>query len=431
MNSYVIVGNSAAAIGCVEGIRLTDKESIVTIVSDEPYLTYSRPLISYWLEGKVKDENMCYRSETFYGDYNINALLGKKVTSITDHKVKMDNGTEIGFTKLLVATGSKPFVPPIEGLDEVKNKFTFMKWDSAKDIKNCIKDLPEPRVLILGAGLIGLKAAEALSHMNAKITVADLANRILPSILDARASEIMQKHIESKGIVFKLGASAEKFTENEAHFKDESIVAFDLVIIAVGVRPNTELVKEAGGEVGAGIITDNHQLTTLPDIYAAGDCTQSFDISSGKEKVLALLPNAYMQGEIAGKNMAGNTAEYLNAIPMNAIGFFGLHIITAGENSDDQEAEYDIFAYEPELPENAGGKECEPIYKKLLVKNGQLKGYILIGDIARAGIYTSLIKEQIPVEQVDFELLKMKPQMMVFAKERRREKLSRQTPYVD
>jgi NAD(P)H-nitrite reductase large subunit len=429
MSKYVIIGNSAAAIGCVEGIRLTDKSNGITIITDEPYSAYSRPLISYWLEGKVKDDNVYYRNRNFYNDNNVTVLFDKKAAAITGHKVLLSDGNEVEFEKLLVAAGSKPFVPPMPGLERVENKFTFMDWNSAKAIKDCIKEFPEPNVLIIGAGLIGLKAAEALSHMNARITVADLANRVLPSILDVRASEIMQKHIESKGILFKLGTSADKFEGNEAFLKDGSRVNFDLVILAVGVRPNVELVKEAGGEVGAGIITDNKQRTTIPDVYSAGDCTQSFDVSSGKEKVLALLPNAYMQGEIAGRNMSGDVCEYKNAIPMNAIGFFGLHIITAGENTDDKDSGYDMFVSEPEQPEQK--EEAEPVYKKLLVNHGKLKGYILIGDIERAGIYTSLIKEQIPVEQIDFELLKRKPQMMVFAKERRREKLSSPALYVD
>ena len=265
------------------------------------------------------------------------------------------------------------------------------------------------KVLIIGAGLIGLKCAEALHHLNADITVVDLADRILPSILDVRAGEIMQKHIEDKGTKFILGTSVEQFSKNSAKLTNGETVDFDILVIAVGVRPNTELVSDAGGKVEKGIITDLHQQTTIDNVYAAGDCTVSHDCSSNTDRILALLPNAFMQGEVAGKNMAGEETLYLNAIPMNAIGFYGLHIITAGSYDGDED-----------ITEDAD----KEIYKKLVFKDGLLKGFILMGDVARAGIYTSMIKEQIPLTEVDLDLLRDKPQMMMFGKARREEKLA-------
>ncbi len=407
MKKYVIIGNSAAAIGAVQGIRSVDGEGLITVISDEPYHTYSRPLISYWLEGKVDDEKIYYREPDFYEKNNVMTMFNTRAVKIGDGYVTLENGGKVQYDKLLVATGSKPFVPPMAGLESVKDKFTFMNWDSAKAIKEKVKE--NTRVLIVGAGLIGLKCAEALYHLKADITVVDLADRILPSILDVRAGEIMQKHIENKGTKFILGASVEQFTENSAKLTNGTTVDFDIVVVAVGVRPNTELVSEAGGKVEKGIITDMTQLTTIPDVYAAGDCTVSYDCSSGTDRILALLPNAFMQGEVAGKNMAGKETYYMNAIPMNAIGFYGLHIITAGS--------YDGEAF---VEENAEKEQ----YKKLVMKDGQLKGYILMGDVARAGIYTSMIKEQIPLADVDIELLKTKPQMMMFGKARRDEKLA-------
>ncbi len=406
MNRYVIIGNSAAAIGAIQGIRSADTEGSITVITDEPYHTYSRPLISYWLEGKVADENMYYRDKNFYTDNNVEVLYSRRAEKIGKSHVTLDGGEKLPFDKLLAATGSKPFVPPMKGLDKVKNSFTFMTWDSVKAIKKKVKK--HTKVLIVGAGLIGLKAAEALYHLDADITVVDLADRILPSILDEDAGRIMQKHIESKGTKFILGTSVEEFSEKSAKLTNGDSVDFDLLIVAVGVRPNTELISQAGGKVDKGIITDDTQLTTLKNVYAAGDCTVSHDCSSDTDRILALLPNAFMQGEVAGKNMAGVEAHYVNAIPMNAIGFYGLHIITAGS--------YDGEAF----TEQDAEKE---VYKKLVFKDGLLKGYILMGDVARAGIYTSMIKERIPLADVDVELLKTRPQMMMFGRARRLEKL--------
>ncbi|MGN1422221.1 MAG: NAD(P)/FAD-dependent oxidoreductase [Oscillospiraceae bacterium] len=403
--NYVIIGNSAAAVGTISGIREIDKTGKITVISDENYHTYSRPLISYWLMGKVSDKNIYYREPDFYEKNGVETVFGHKVTKIdaAGKTVVLDDGSVIGYDKLMVATGSKPFVPPMNGLDKV-NYHTFMTYDSVKAIKAEVRE--GMKVLIIGAGLIGLKAAEALNEYKTEITVVDMADRILPSILDARAGAKMQKHIESKGTRFILGTSVDEFSGHSAKLKNGMTVDFDMLIIAVGVRPNTELVSDAGGKVDRGIICDMTQKTTLADVYAAGDCTVSYDASSDTSKILALLPNAYMQGEIAGKNMAGQETYYLNAIPMNAIGFFGLHIITAGSYDGEEYVE-----------------ETENTYKKLVFREGMLKGFILMGDVKRAGIYTSMIKERIDLSDVDIELLKEKPQMMMFGKERREEKL--------
>ena len=404
--NYVIIGNSAAAIGCVEGIRKVDTEGSITIISNEKYHTYSRPLISYLIYGKTDEERMKYRPDSFYEDNNVCSMLGETVTKIDAEKktVYLESGKKVPYDKLLNATGSKPFVPPMEGLDSVENKFTFMSLDDAKALNAAINE--DSRVLIVGAGLIGLKCAEGIQNKVKSITVVDLADRILPSILDNDGSDIMKKHIEEHGVEFILSDSVAKFNNSVAELKSGRTVEYDIVVVAVGVRPNVELIKDAGGEVNRGIKTDERCRTSLEDVYAAGDCSESYDITVNQERILALLPNAYMQGECAGINMAGGDAVYDKAIPMNAIGFFGLHIITAGS--------YDGEEYV---------KRTENSYKKLVTKDGVLKGYILIGDIERAGIYTRMIRERISLDDIDFELIKEKPQLMAFSLKSRKKDL--------
>ena len=263
--------------------------------------------------------------------------------------------------------------------------------------------------MIIGAGLIGLKCAEGIKERVKSITVVDLADRVLPSILDETGSAIVKDFLEKQGIEFHLGDTAAKFAGTTATLKSGLTVDFDVLVIAVGVRPNTSLVKDAGGEVRRGIAADDTGKTTLPDVYAAGDCAESFDISAGVNRVLALLPNAYMQGNTAGINMAGGKASFDRAIPMNAIGFMGLHIITAGT--------YDGETYVHRDGEN---------YKILFYKDDVLKGYILIGDVARAGIYTALIRNQTPLSSIDFKLISEKPQLMAFTARTRRDLLSKQ-----
>ncbi len=405
--NYVIIGNSAGAIGCVEGIRKTDKEGRITLIASEPHHTYSRPLISYLIYGQTDEERMKYRGPSFYTDNNVDARLGVTVTKIDPEAktVETDGGEIVPYDKLMIATGSYPFIPPMEGLDSVKSKFTFMTLDSAKALEAALTS--QSRVLIVGAGLIGLKCAEGISGKVKSITVVDLADRILPSILDKAGSGIMQKHIEKNGISFILSDSVKRFSDGSALLNSGKTVDFDILVVAVGVRPATGLAKDAGIEVGRGILTDERCQTSQADVYAAGDCTESRDITTGQSKVLALLPNAYMQGECAGRNMAGGDALYDKAIPMNAIGFFGLHIVSAGSYDGEEYIEAD-----------------DTNYKKLVTRDGLLKGFIIIGDVKRAGIYTSLIREQTPLDTIDFELVKSSPQLMAFSRSERAKKLS-------
>lgn len=406
--NYVIVGNSAAAIGCVEGIRQIDTKGSILIVSDEPHHTYSRPLISYLLWGKTDRQRMKYRPDSFYEDNKVDTLFGVKATALhpEEHTLELDNGETVTYGKLLLATGSRPFIPPMEGLDQVEKKFTFMTLNDALALEEAIT--PDSKVLIVGAGLIGLKCAEGIFEKVASLTVVDLANRILPSILDEEGSKLVQEYIEKKGVKFYLSDSVAKFEEGVARLNSGAEVEYDVVVIAVGVRPNVELAQQAGIDVNRGILTDVHCATSAADVYAAGDCTVSHNIASDQDQILALLPNAYMQGETAGIEMAGGEANYDKAIPMNAMGMLGLHMITAGV--------YDGEVYKEQ--------NCEG-YKKLFVKDGKLKGYILIGDvIKRAGIYTSLIREQTPLDEIDFDLIKHSPQLMAFAKKERKVKLA-------
>ncbi|MBC8560601.1 NAD(P)/FAD-dependent oxidoreductase [Fumia xinanensis] len=399
--NYVIIGNSTAAIGCVEGIRQMDKESNIILISSESYHTYSRPLISYLLYGKTDEERMKYRPDSFYKDNGCTLLTGKTVVSIDPKgkSVLLDNGEKIPYDKLLVATGSCPFIPPIEGLERVTKKFTFMSLDDAKALKKTLS--PESKVMIMGAGLIGLKCAEGIAHLVKSITVVDLADRILPSVLDQEGAAIVQKHLE-KNISFILSDCVQSFEPNQAALVSGKKVPFDVLVVAVGVRPNTNLVSDAGGEVNRGIVINGKCETSLCDVYAAGDCVESHDITIDENRILALLPNAYIQGETAGINMAGGEKSYDSAIPMNAVGFFGLHVITAG-------------SYDGEETIVSDGRR----YKKLLVKDGLLKGYIMVGDVGRAGIYTSLIRNQTPLDTIDFELMKQHPQLMAFSRKER------------
>lgn len=407
MGHYVIIGNGVAAAGCIEGIRSIDKESPITVISEEKHPVYCRPLISYYLEGKTDLEKMNYRSADFYEKNGCTVHYGKRAERIDakERIVVLDDGTTLGYTSVCVATGSAPFVPPFQGLDTVQKKYTFMTLDDALELEQALE--PESRVLIVGAGLIGLKCAEGICGRAGHITVCDLAGRVLSSILDDDCAAVMQNCLEEHGIEFMLGDTATQFKGNTAVMKSGREVEFDVLVLAVGVRANLSLVKEAGGEVNRGILVNTRMQTTLGGVYSAGDCTEGDDISLGQKRVLAILPNAYMQGRCAGVNMAGGTEEFNKAIPMNSIGFFGLHAMTAGSyfGADEGGELYE---------ERSDGK-----LKRLFRKDGLLTGFILIGATERAGIYTSLIREKTPLDTINYDLLKKVTTSAAFsAKER-------------
>lgn len=406
---YVIVGNSAAGIGGIEGIRSVDRSGEIVMFTDEPYHTYSRPLISYYLQGKTDIEKMSYRPEGFYCDNNVRLERGVRVAAIDaeNRRVVLDSGASESYDKLLLATGSRAATPPIDGLENAALLFHFLTLDDAKALKSIVA--PNSRVLIVGAGLIGLKCAEGLSATGCSITVTDIAGRVLSAALDEGGASMVQRHMEQQGIRFRLNDRIAKIMKNRAAFAGGQHVDFDILVVAAGVLPNTELMCALGCDAKRGIRVDSLSQTEIPGIYAAGDCVRCCDISSGQEKIMAILPNAYLQGEAAGVNMAGGNKSFETPIPMNAVTLMGLRVISAG-----------TFAGE----EHDAG--VEGAYKKLFVEDNLLKGYILIGHVERAGIYTSLITGKIPLDTIDFDLMKAQPQLMAFSRSGRQKMLGGQ-----
>lgn len=390
--NYVIIGNSAAGLSAAEAIRRNDAEGSITIVSDEKYEAYSRPLISYYLKNQVTQEQMLLRAPEWCREQRVTLLRETSAEKIDPKakKVRLSGGKTLSYDKLLLANGSVPFVPPVEGLNGQSNVFTFMDLKSSEAIRAFAK--PEMNAVVIGGGLIGMKAAEGLSKLCASVTVLELAPRILPTILDDEGSRLVEQKLEQHSIRCLTGDTAAKVngekTVESLTLKSGSTIACDLLVMAVGVRPNTALAKSAGCEIDRGVLIREQAETSVPDIYAAGDVAQGKDILDGKRKILALWPMAVMQGKTAGCAMAGVQASYRGAFAVNAIDFFGLRISTCGITGTEEDGFTVLKKQEGET------------YRKFFCKDGCLKGYILIGDISRAGIYTTLVREQIPLEQL-------------------------------
>ncbi len=415
--NYVIIGNSAAAVGAVEGIRQVDSKGRITVISDEPYHTYSRPLISYWLAGKVAEDKMIYRDRNFYEVNSVTPVLGVRAEKINfkSKKVKLADGTDVPFEKLLIATGGKPIVPPMTGLNK-KGVYSFLKFDDVKEIEKAVS-AGSKKAVVIGAGLIGLKAAEALAKLGVEVTVVELADRVLPAILDEHAASMVQEYLEKYGLKFELNNTVAKILGKSSvsgvALQSGAEIACDMLVVAIGVQPNTDLVKDTDVRVNRGIVVNEKMETSAAGVYAAGDVSEGFDIVYGTSRVLPLLPNAYLQGEVAGRNMAGAETVFAGGLAMNAIGFGDLPMLTAGIIKPDSDEFEVLVQADPETKS----------YRKAVLRNGCIVGYICLNRVDRAGILTGLIKDKVDVSGFKDRLLSLDFGYIDFPEEFRKSRL--------
>jgi NAD(P)H-nitrite reductase large subunit len=415
---HVIIGNSAAAIGAVEAIRKSGNQEPILLISDEPYAAYSRPLISELLAGLVTKDRMYYRPEDFYARHQVETMLGSRVKQIDTNKqtVILEGGKKIPYHQLLIATGSSPIQPPIKGAD-LPGIFTFMRWQEAEAL---LEAAPRARkALVIGGGLIGLKAAEALHHIGLEVTVVDLADRLLPAAADRTAADLIEKHLRAKGLRIITSTTVKAITGDKGGVKGAKLssgetLACDLVIIAVGVKPNTQIVEGSAIKANRGILVDRQMRTNLPNIYAAGDVAEGYDLVMGENRLLPLWPVAYRQGAIAGSNMAGVEKTYEGLFAMNAMELFGLPLISMGRLEAPAENGFEELLRSDDLG-----------YRKIILQDDKIVGAIFLKAIDRAGIIAGLIKEQLPVGAFKHDLMADDFGLLSLPKAWRKEKLAK------
>lgn len=412
---YIIIGASAAGLAAAEAIRKADTQGTITVLTEEAYMPYSRPSISYYLKGKVKESDMALRKPNFYREKKIDIVKNTKATAIdTEKKVVKAGRKSYPYDKLCLCTGSKPFVPPMENVKGKTNALTFLDLKAVKDVKAIANE--KTRAVVIGAGLIGMKAAEGLVKICKSVDVVELSPRVLPSILDVKSAKQVKKHLENNGIRFHLEntvvrAASKGKQITAVTLKNGKKLPCDLLILAVGVRPQTELAEKAGLAVDRGIITDTETMQTSdPDIYAAGDCCVSVDMLDGSKKIIALWPNAVQQGNVAGAQMAGADITVGGTYSVNAIDFFGLRICTCGLINAQGEQ------YSDKIIQHGDS------YKRLVFEGDKLVGYVLINSSVNAGLYTNLISNQISLDTLQGDIMD-DPSIFMFDKETRITKL--------
>ncbi|MBQ7712443.1 MAG: NAD(P)/FAD-dependent oxidoreductase [Clostridia bacterium] len=400
MKKYVLIGGSIATEGAIEGILSADAQARITVICGEKRPLYSRPLISYVLEKKTPDEGLYFRGKDYYEKKGVRAVYAMADKIDPEKKLVCAEGKEYPYDELLVATGSKPFVPPIKGLEGVTEKHTFYTMDDMTGLRAALEK--GGKVLIVGAGLIGMKCAEGVKEYTDDIVIADMAPRPLPAATTPEAGAIVQERL-SEIIDFRLNAALDRFEGNKAVFASGEEVAFDVLVLALGVRPQVGLLKEIGAEVSRGVIVNERMQTNLPHVYAAGDLVESYETVSGDKRLLQLFPSAYLGGKIAGRNMAGEEAAFTTDVPMNATKLFGIRITSAG-----------LFL----------GQKTEAIvgddYRAIYTDGDRVNGFILIGDSTRAGILTDFIRKKRSIAGVEVTKLLTDRDLSVYPAEERR-----------
>jgi len=403
MSKYVIVGASAAGIGAVEAIREVDPVGTITVISEELCPQYSRPMISDLVSGKASFEKMKCREDKFWEKNDVQALTGRTAVSLNlaDKYIALDQGDRVNFEKLLIATGGKPFVPKIEGADK-DGVFTFTTLSDAERLAAKLEKAQ--KAVVIGAGLIGVSVTEALVKRGLKVTLVELQDKILSLLLDPKGSDIVENVIRKAGVTVVTGQSVQRIIgkpENDGVVggvvltKGEQMPC-DLVIVAIGVIPRTEIVAGTDVKLNRGIIVDNFMRTNIPDVYASGDVAEAYDFILNQNRLLPLWPLAVLEGKIAGYNMAGKKTDYSGGTNMSALKYFGIPIISIGIANPKEDGTFEVLVkHDPE----------KNLYKKLVLKNNVIVGMTFVNDIERAGILFHLMKNCVNVKKFKQELL--------------------------
>lgn len=405
MAKYVIVGASAAGLGAVEAIRIVDSTGTITVITDEACSHYSRPMISDFVSGKADLKKMNCRTEDFWKQNNVEAIIGKKATALNlnEKTVQLETGEKIPYEKLLLATGGKPFVPKTEG-SEKDGVFTFTTVGDAQRIADKIDAIKAKAAVVIGGGLIGLSVTEALVKRGLKVTMVELQDKILSLLLDPKGSDIMEAAVRKAGVNVVTGQSVQKILgrpDNDAVVGGVLLtkggqVPCDLVIVAIGVIPRSELVTGTTVKINRGIVVDNLMQTNVPDVYASGDVAEAFDFVLNQNRLLPLWPLAVQEGKVAGYNMAGKKTIYEGGTNMSSLKYFGIPVVSVGlANPKDDPTLEVLIKFEPE----------KNLYKKLVLRNNVIVGMTLVNSIERAGLLFYLMKNGVNVKKYKPQLL--------------------------
>lgn len=399
---YVSIGYSAGAIGMIEAIRKYDGKSGILAVTRENYPAYGRPAIVDFAMNKIDENGIFYKGKDYGAFRNVETVLGTAVTDIDakSRVIKLSNGEQVAYEKLLINTGGKPVSPPIPGKD-LAGVMHFFNLDEAVQMRKAVKEQGAKRAVVIGGGLIGLKATEALCHLGVKVTMVELAPMILWRSLDAVGCRLMTEKLRAAGVDVITGTSVREIVgtkkAEKVRLETGQEIETDLVYIAIGVTPDTALAEKAGVKADKGVEVDRRMQTSVKDVYAAGDNAKGYNFLTDSSMVIAIWPVARCMGYHAGLAMMGVDSPYTGSIPMNSLYFEDLYTISYGESNPADAKGYEIL--EKLFPD---GKT----YRKFVIKDDRIVGAVFVNDISRAGIVKGLMYECVPVKKYKDNLLR-------------------------
>jgi NAD(P)H-nitrite reductase large subunit len=385
---YIIIGGSAAGVSAIEAIRALDRTSEIDLFTDEELPLYSRVLLTYYIAGVIPKGELHFRPLEFFEQFNVTPHLAKRVETVsTDSKsIQTEDGENHRFDKLLIATGSAPKVLDIPG---VENEGVYGLRNMGHAQKIIERSEKTDTVSILGGGLIGLRDGYALAARGMNVTMIVKSNRVLSQMLDEESSAMVQKRLEEHGFEVRTGRDAIEILgkgDVEGIVLDNGEkIACQMVIVGKGVNPNVGLVSGSNIKIQEGIVADEHMMTSVPDIYVAGDVAETYDITLGKTAMNAIWPCAFEQGRIAGLNMAGQASRYVGSFRMNSLDIYGLPAVSLGITRPTGDGLEEVT------------RKTRDTYRKLVLEDGRIVGAIFVGGIQQAGLLSTLLRKEVNV----------------------------------
>lgn len=378
--NYVILGASAAGLNAAKTLRKLDAKANITVISKDTHI-YSRCMLHLYVAGTRDVDRLSFIPLDFFETWRIQWKKGVAVTNVDfDRKtVTLENGESILYDRLLIATGSEASIPPIEGLRGAKNVFKVRHLEDAEQIRQSAAS--SKQAVVIGAGLIGLDIASALLKQGLDVSLVEMGNRLLPLQLDEYAAANYQTLFEKAGAAFHLGVSVGGSVVNDGKVTavklgDGTKLPCDFVVVAAGVRPQTSFIKDGRLKIERGIVTDDRLITTVPNVYAAGDVT-------GRS---AIWPLAVKQGIVAASNMVGVGRVLEDQFTAkNAMNLLGLQTISIGFSEAPDESYHTVSLLDAAT------------YKKLIFKDNRIYGALMQGNLAGAGFWTQAVKKGLTV----------------------------------
>ena len=387
---HVIIGNSAAALNAITAIRRNGSNWSITLISAEKHYAYSPVLLTYYLSKKISRERIFLVNQDFYNNHNVDLVLENRAIQVDPEKqiVYLKDGKKIGYDNLLIATGSSPKRPGFKG-EDLKGVFTLKSIDDAEKILKVSSNMKE--VVIVGGGLIGLQAANALFSKDRKITMVIGSRQPLSQNVDPPCAESVCQSIKECGIsiLFETNVISIERVKNKlkVELNSGNILDADSVIIGKGVTPNIQLVRESGIDVNRGIIVDETMRTNFSNVFAAGDVAEGNNLVTGKKQVIATWPNACLQGKTAGINMAGGKSKFYS-LNSNICSFLGNTVASVGI----------IKRYNVNFKESSYTNPSKGLYRKIVWnKKDEIIGALLMGKVEDIGVITNMIKNKVKI----------------------------------